>query len=52
VRESFRGAASEWEPNEMGIRYVFDRCKTKVRYLEVDTLNPPGDFAAIAPALA
>jgi len=50
VRESFRGAASDWEPIEMGIRYVFDRCNTKVRYLEVDTLIPPGEFAAMAAA--
>lgn len=48
VRESFRGSPSDWAPIEMGIRYVFDRCNTKVRYLEVDKLMPPGEFAAVA----
>jgi hypothetical protein len=30
VRESFRGAASEWHAMELAIRYVFDRCNTRV----------------------
>ena len=48
VRESFRGTDAEWPMIEMGIRYVFDRCNTKVRYLQVDKLLPPGEFAAEA----
>ena len=50
VRESFRGPTSDWAPIEMGIRYVFDRCNTKVRYLQVDEMMPPGEFAAMAAA--
>ena len=34
VRESFRGPASEWDAIELAIRYVFDRCNTKMRYLD------------------
>jgi 3-oxoacyl-[acyl-carrier-protein] synthase III len=48
VRNSFRGAASEWEPIEQGIRYVFDRCNTQVRYIEPDMSVSPGEFAARA----
>jgi 3-oxoacyl-[acyl-carrier-protein] synthase III len=48
VRESFRGAASEWGPIEQGIRYVFDRCNTQVRYIEPDTSLSPGEFASRA----
>jgi 3-oxoacyl-[acyl-carrier-protein] synthase III len=48
VRESFRGSAAEWESLEQGIRYVFDRCNTKTRYLEQDTSLSPGEFAARA----
>jgi 3-oxoacyl-[acyl-carrier-protein] synthase III len=50
VRESFRGAVSEWEPIEQGIRYVFDRCNTQVRYIEADTTLSPGEFASRAAA--
>jgi 3-oxoacyl-[acyl-carrier-protein] synthase III len=48
VRESFRGSASEWEPVEQGIRYIFDRCNTQVRYLEPDPTLSPGEFASRA----
>jgi 3-oxoacyl-[acyl-carrier-protein] synthase-3 len=48
VRESFRGAVSEWEPIEQGIRYVFDRCNTQVRYIEPDATLSPGEFASRA----
>jgi 3-oxoacyl-[acyl-carrier-protein] synthase III len=48
VRESFRGALSEWEPIEQGIRYVFDRCNTQVRYIEPDVTLSPGEFASRA----
>jgi 3-oxoacyl-[acyl-carrier-protein] synthase-3 len=48
VRESFRGPASQWDPIEQGIRYVFDRCNTKVRYLEPDQTLSPGEFASRA----
>ncbi|TGD85037.1 hypothetical protein BayCH28_22855 [Mycolicibacterium sp. CH28] len=48
VRESFRGPAAEWEPIEQTIRYVFDRCNSKTRYLEADTALSPGEFAARA----
>jgi len=48
VRESFRGSASEWDPIEQGIRYVFDRCNTKLRYLDEDPALSPGEFASRA----
>jgi 3-oxoacyl-[acyl-carrier-protein] synthase III len=48
VRESFRGTVSEWEPIEQGIRYVFDRCNTQVRYIEPDATLSPGEYAARA----
>lgn len=50
VRASFRGPASDWGPIEQGIRYVFDRCNSKVRYLAEDTTLSPGEFAAQAAA--
>lgn len=36
VRESVRGPASDWDPIERAVRYVFDRCNTKERYVEPD----------------
>ncbi|WP_343601076.1 3-oxoacyl-[acyl-carrier-protein] synthase III C-terminal domain-containing protein [Mycobacterium sp.] len=48
VRAAFRGAATEWDPIEQGIRYVFDRCNTKVRYIEGDPALSPGEFASRA----
>ena len=36
MQSLFQGSASEWEPLEQTIRYVFDRCSTKMRYLEQD----------------
>jgi 3-oxoacyl-[acyl-carrier-protein] synthase III len=48
VRESFRGPASEWDPIEQSIRYVFDRCNTKMRYLQKDPALSPGEFASRA----
>lgn len=50
ARECFRGSAKEWEPIEQIIRWVFDRCNTKVRYFEGETLVSPGEFAAQAGA--
>jgi 3-oxoacyl-[acyl-carrier-protein] synthase III len=48
VRESFRGSASEWDPIEQSIRYAFDRCNSKMRYLDEDPALSPGEFAARA----
>ncbi len=48
VRESFRGSASEWAPIEQGIQYVFDRCNTKLRYVDPDPALSPGEFASRA----
>jgi 3-oxoacyl-[acyl-carrier-protein] synthase III len=48
VRELFRGSKSEWGPIEQGIRYVFDRCNTQVRYIEPDPTLSPGEFASRA----
>jgi len=48
VRASFRGSASEWDPIEQGIRYVFDRCNTQVRYVDPDPTLSPGEFASRA----
>ena len=50
VRESFRGPASEWDPIDQSIRYVFDRCNTKMRYLDEDPALSPGEFASRAAA--
>lgn len=50
VQSLFQGSASEWEPLEQTIRYVFDRCSTKMRYLEQDITLSPGEFAAKAAA--
>ena len=50
VRESFRGPASEWDLIEQSIRYVFDRCNTKMRYLDEDPALSPGEFASRAAA--
>lgn len=47
IRENFNGPAADWQPIELAIRYVFDRCNTKVRYLTDDILSP-GEFAAQA----
>jgi 3-oxoacyl-[acyl-carrier-protein] synthase III len=48
VHESFRGSAAEWGMIEMSIRYVFDRCNTKMRYFEEDPRLSPGEFASRA----
>lgn len=50
VQELFQGSAAEWEPLEQTVRYVFDRCSTKTRYLEHDVDLSPGEFAARAAA--
>jgi 3-oxoacyl-[acyl-carrier-protein] synthase III len=48
VRESYRGSKSEWDPIDQSIRYVFDRCNTKMRYLDDDPALSPGEFASRA----
>ncbi len=48
VHESFRGSASDWDGIKQSIRYVFDRCNSKMRYLEDDTTLSPGEFASRA----
>jgi 3-oxoacyl-[acyl-carrier-protein] synthase-3 len=48
IRGTFRGADPDWQPVEQAIRYVFERCNTKVRYLEADDTLSPGAFAAQA----
>lgn len=48
VHENFKGAAAEWDPIEQSIRYVFDRCNSKMRYL-TDSKSP-GEFASRAAA--
>lgn len=48
VRDSFNGPPSEWDGIEQTIRYVFDRCNTKMRYLEEDDTLRPGEFATRA----
>lgn len=48
VRESFSGPSSDWDAVEQTIRYVFDRCNTKTRYLDQSTTLSPGEFAAQA----
>ena len=48
VRDSFTGPSAEWDGVEQTIRYVFDRCNTKTRYLEESVTLSPGEFAARA----
>jgi 3-oxoacyl-[acyl-carrier-protein] synthase-3 len=50
LKESFRGTTDEWDQVEQGVRWVFDRCNTKLRYLEADDNLSPGEFAARAAA--
>ncbi|MGY4709200.1 3-oxoacyl-ACP synthase III family protein [Mycolicibacterium sp. CBM1] len=50
VRDSFRGTSADWAPIELAIRYAFDRCNSKMRYLEEDATVSPGEFAARAAA--
>jgi 3-oxoacyl-[acyl-carrier-protein] synthase-3 len=50
VRDDFSGPEAEWDGIEQSIRYVFDRCNTKMRYLEESTTLSPGEFAARAAA--
>ena len=50
VRESFRGPASEWIRSSKASAYVFDRCNTKMRYLDEDPALSPGEFASRAAA--
>jgi hypothetical protein len=44
VGESFRGSGAEWDPMEQSIRHVFDRCNTKMRYIEQDAMLLPGEL--------
>ncbi|MEW5808919.1 MAG: 3-oxoacyl-[acyl-carrier-protein] synthase III C-terminal domain-containing protein [Actinomycetota bacterium] len=48
VRDQFTGPAAEWDAVEQTIRYVFDRCNTKTRYLDQSTTLSPGEFASQA----
>lgn len=49
LKDSFKGSANEWEMVEAGVRYVFDRCNTKVRYYEADDeIASPGEWATRA----
>jgi 3-oxoacyl-[acyl-carrier-protein] synthase III len=48
VRDSFRGSAAEWDLIDQSIRWLFDRCNTKLRYFEEDLALSPGEFASRA----
>ncbi len=48
VRDLYTGPPAEWDGIEQTIRYVFDRCNTKMRYLEEDDTLRPGEFASRA----
>jgi 3-oxoacyl-[acyl-carrier-protein] synthase III len=48
VRETFRGSLAEWDMIELSINYVFDRCNTKMRYIEPNLALSPGEFASRA----
>src|SRR5690349_3142429 len=50
VHESSRGSAPEWGMIEQTIRWVFDRCNTKMRYLDASPALSPGEFASRAAA--
>ena len=41
LREYFRGSTAEWEMVEQGVRWVFDRCSTQVRYFEGEETASP-----------
>lgn len=48
VRAAFRGTDEQWQPVEVGLQTIFDRCGTVVRYAEEDFEVTPGQFAARA----
>lgn len=48
LRESFHGTDAEFEPIEGMVRWVFDRCNTKVRYFEGEDTHSPGEWATRA----
>ncbi|TRW81508.1 hypothetical protein FK535_16630 [Mycolicibacterium sp. 018/SC-01/001] len=48
VRDEFTGPDAEWNGVEQTIRYVFDRCNTKTRYLDQSTTLLPSEFATQA----
>lgn len=50
LHASFRGSADEWQMVEQGVRWVFDRCNTKVRYFEGEETASPGEWASRAAA--
>jgi 3-oxoacyl-[acyl-carrier-protein] synthase-3 len=50
LRESFTGTPQEFDLIEQGVRYVFDRCSTEIRYLEGDDIASPGEWASRAAA--
>ncbi len=50
LRECFQGSADEWAMVEAGVRWVFDRCSTQVRYFEGDETSSPGEWASRAAA--
>lgn len=50
LSESFAGSAQEWDQVEQAVRWVFDRCNTKIRYVEADDTLSPGEFASRAAA--
>ncbi|MCZ7585900.1 MAG: hypothetical protein M5R36_22665 [Deltaproteobacteria bacterium] len=52
VKRSFRGSPEEWVRIQTAIRYVFRRCRTKVRYLDERSDASVGEYAARAAAAA
>lgn len=50
LRDCFRGSPEEWAMVESGVRWVFDRCGTQVRYFEGEDAFSPGEWASRAAA--
>lgn len=48
VQSQFRGTPSEWDTVETGLRTIFAKCDTQVRYMESNFSVSPGEFAARA----
>ena len=48
VHAEFRGSSEGWAHIERAVRYVFDRCNSKLRYLDESPSLSPGEFASRA----
>lgn len=51
IRDNYRGDEAQWGAIEQGVRYVFGRCNSGTRYIELDQQVRVGDFGARAARL-